>query len=222
MRFFFVVYSSNMKMGGFIFLRNIGCLSPDYTTLYPRRQSSSWNLKPVFALCMTQTNDCQAGKQCGRHVDDPYYSLLYSSQLRINVWLCVYYNFCTVCIPSPMHHWVFPKQLLLWITKLTPECVEDVAYRVCRENGCHCDAMSSSSSALRIRPSGLFSIRINPALWIQQTAGRTPWTGDQPCRKVATCTGQHKHRRNAHRHPCLEWDSNPCSQCSNRRRHFMP
>jgi hypothetical protein len=27
-------------------------------------------------------------------------------------------------------------------------------------------------------------------------------------------TGQHKHRINAHRHPCLEWDSNPRPQCS--------
>jgi hypothetical protein len=32
----------------------------------------------------------------------------------------------------------------------------------------------------------------------------TPWTGDQPCRKAATYTGQHKHRRNADRYPCLE------------------
>jgi hypothetical protein len=35
-------------------------------------------------------------------------------------------------------------------------------------------------------------------------------------------TEQHKHRRNAHRHPCLEWDSNPRSQCSSGRRRFMP
>jgi hypothetical protein len=35
-------------------------------------------------------------------------------------------------------------------------------------------------------------------------------------------TGQHKHRINAHRHPCLEWDSNPRSQCSSGRRRFMP
>jgi hypothetical protein len=27
-------------------------------------------------------------------------------------------------------------------------------------------------------------------------------------------TEQHKHRINAHRHPCLEWDSSPRSQCS--------
>jgi hypothetical protein len=35
--------------------------------------------------------------------------------------------------------------------------------------------------------------------------GRTPWMGDQLCRKVATYALQQKHRRNADRHPCLEW-----------------
>jgi hypothetical protein len=45
-------------------------------------------------------------------------------------------------------------------------------------------------------------------LWILWTTGRTPWTGDQPCSKAATNTEQHKRRRNADRHPCLEWDSN--------------
>jgi hypothetical protein len=32
---------------------------------------------------------------------------------------------------------------------------------------------------------------------------------------------QHKHKINAYRHPCLEWDSNPRSQCSTGRRRFM-
>jgi hypothetical protein len=31
-------------------------------------------------------------------------------------------------------------------------------------------------------------------------------------------TGQHKHRIKTHRHPCLEWDSNPRSQRSSQRR----
>jgi hypothetical protein len=31
-------------------------------------------------------------------------------------------------------------------------------------------------------------------LWIKETVGRTPWTSDQPCRKAATYTGQHKYR----------------------------
>jgi hypothetical protein len=35
-------------------------------------------------------------------------------------------------------------------------------------------------------------------------------------------TGQYKYRINAHRHPCLKWDSTPRSQRSNERRQFMP
>jgi hypothetical protein len=34
-------------------------------------------------------------------------------------------------------------------------------------------------------------------------------------------TEQHRHRISAHRHPCLEWDSNPRPQCSSGRRQFM-
>jgi hypothetical protein len=47
------------------------------------------------------------------------------------------------------------------------------------------------------------------------TVIRTVWTGDQPvARPLPTHTGQHEHRINAHRHPCLEWESNPRSRCS--------
>jgi hypothetical protein len=35
-------------------------------------------------------------------------------------------------------------------------------------------------------------------------------------------TEQHKHRLNARKHPRLDWDSNPLSQCSSGRRWFMP
>jgi hypothetical protein len=38
--------------------------------------------------------------------------------------------------------------------------------------------------------------------------------GISPSRGRYLHTEQHKHRINAHRHPCLEWDSNPRSQCS--------
>jgi hypothetical protein len=34
-------------------------------------------------------------------------------------------------------------------------------------------------------------------------------------------TGQHKHRINTHRHPCLKWDSNPQSQFSSERRQHL-
>jgi hypothetical protein len=77
-------------------------------------------------------------------------------------------------------------------------------------------------STFRIRPSGLFHIRINPELCILQRVCRTSWAGHQTCCKAAaTYTRQHKLRRNAGRHRCLEWDSNPRSHCLSGRRHFM-
>jgi hypothetical protein len=35
-------------------------------------------------------------------------------------------------------------------------------------------------------------------------------------------TGQQKQNKRTHKHPCLEWDSNPRSQRSRERRQFMP
>jgi hypothetical protein len=64
-------------------------------------------------------------------------------------------------------------------------------------------------------------VRINLQPWILQAADLTPWKEDQPWRRVANYTGQHKPRRNAERHPCLEWDSNPRSQRLNRLKHFI-
>jgi hypothetical protein len=48
---------------------------------------------------------------------------------------------------------------------------------------------------------------------ILYTVGRTPWMGDQP---VARPLPTHRitQTQDKHRHPCLEWDSNPRFQCS--------
>jgi hypothetical protein len=45
--------------------------------------------------------------------------------------------------------------------------------------------------------------------------------GGSACRKAATYTQNNTNRINAHRHPCLEWDSNLRSQYSSERRQFM-
>jgi hypothetical protein len=54
-----------------------------------------------------------------------------------------------------------------------------------------------------------------------KTVGRTPWTGDLPIARQLP-TQEKTNRINAHRHPCLEWDSNRWFQCSSGRRQFMP
>jgi hypothetical protein len=53
---------------------------------------------------------------------------------------------------------------------------------------------------------------------ILYTVGWTPWRGDQPVERPPLPT----HKINAHRHPYLEWDSNPRSHCSSGRRRFIP
>jgi hypothetical protein len=47
---------------------------------------------------------------------------------------------------------------------------------------------------------------------ILYTLGMTPWTGISPLQGHYLRAEQHKHRINANRHPCLEWDTNPWSQ----------
>jgi hypothetical protein len=46
--------------------------------------------------------------------------------------------------------------------------------------------------------------------------------GNSPSQGRWLHTELHKHRINAHRHPCLERDSKPRLQCSSGRRRFMP
>jgi hypothetical protein len=46
--------------------------------------------------------------------------------------------------------------------------------------------------------------------------------GISPSQGLTLHTEQHKHRIKAHRQPPLKWDSNSRSQCSSRRRRFMP
>jgi hypothetical protein len=53
---------------------------------------------------------------------------------------------------------------------------------------------------------------------ILYTVGRTPWAGISMWHGRYLHTEQHKHRINAHRHPCHEWDSNPRSQRSSERK----
>jgi hypothetical protein len=55
------------------------------------------------------------------------------------------------------------------------------------------------------------------------TVGMTPWTGDQHiARPLSAYTGQQKHRIYAHRYQCLEWNSNPRSECLSGRRQLIP
>jgi hypothetical protein len=59
------------------------------------------------------------------------------------------------------------------------------------------------------------------ALWllpilelILQTVGTFPWMRRSACSKGTSWTGLHTNTDNVDIHPSLEWNSNPCSQCS--------
>jgi hypothetical protein len=73
----------------------------------------------------------------------------------------------------------------------------------------------------RIRLFGLLPFRINPEIMKLIDSWSDSLDGGSARRKSTTYTGQHKHIINAGRHPCLEWDSNPQSQCWSGQRHFM-
>jgi hypothetical protein len=77
-----------------------------------------------------------------------------------------------------------------------------------------CDIYEYLSVALlpSVGPWPLFRV-LNPT----HTVDRISWTGDQSVTRPLPT-----HRINAHRHPCLEWDSNPRSQLSSERRRFIP
>jgi hypothetical protein len=55
---------------------------------------------------------------------------------------------------------------------------------------------------------------------IMQLVGLLGW-GISPLQGHYLHTGQHEYRINAHRYPCLKWDSNPRSQCLSGRRQFV-
>jgi hypothetical protein len=55
------------------------------------------------------------------------------------------------------------------------------------------------------------------------TDSRIPWTNDQPvARPLPTHRTTQTQNKRTHRHPCLEWDSNPRSKRWSERRQFMP
>jgi hypothetical protein len=74
---------------------------------------------------------------------------------------------------------------------------------------------------------GSYSPSRAPALFFSSviifyTEGRTPWTSDKPVARPLPIHRTIQTNKRIHRHPRLEGDSNPRSQCSSERRQFMP
>jgi hypothetical protein len=70
---------------------------------------------------------------------------------------------------------------------------------------------------------GLFRFRILTSEIYEsiRTFGRTPGMGDRPDARPLP-TQDNTTQKNADTLPCLEWDSNPRSQCSSGRRQYVP
>jgi hypothetical protein len=74
----------------------------------------------------------------------------------------------------------------------------------------------------------LHSLLLGPGLFFSfvifsYTVGRIPWTSDQPvARPLPTHRATQTQNKRAHRHSCIECDSNPRSQRSSERRQFVP
>jgi hypothetical protein len=92
----------------------------------------------------------------------------------------------------------------LAFTAVPPGVQRDPILRLSPSSNIYCH-MLSTSMALQpfVRPWPLF------CFLILYTFGRTPWTGIGLSQGRYLHIEQYKHRINAHRHPCLEWDSNP-------------
>jgi len=77
-------------------------------------------------------------------------------------------------------------------------------------------------SLKRIRPLGLFRFRI---YFLKRTNLLDSWQdfldGGSARRKASTYTQGNTTQKNADTHPCLEWVSNPRSQCSSGRRQYV-
>jgi hypothetical protein len=81
----------------------------------------------------------------------------------------------------------------------------------------HYTSMSLYGSTALCRSLDAFSVS-RPYIQSEGLLGR----GISPSQDRYLHIGQHKHRVNAHRHPCFKYDSNPRSQRLSGRRQFMP
>jgi hypothetical protein len=79
---------------------------------------------------------------------------------------------------------------------------------------CLCSHLSTYGSTALVYRGCFFSFLI-----CTQSVGLLGW-GISSSQGSYPHTEQHKHRINAHRHPYLEWDSNPRSHRSSGQRHF--
>jgi hypothetical protein len=129
-------------------------------------------------------------------------------------------NFLHLLLPSEVYNYECPKQIAINsedVTNNQTGHVATVMSQICSSiNYVNYSFSFPVALQLFVGPWLLFSFLI------LYTVGRTPWMGVQPVARPLSTQREQKHRINAHRHPQLEWDSNPRAQCLCGRRRFMP
>jgi hypothetical protein len=103
---------------------------------------------------------------------------------------------CLGCVQNPWFH-----TLSLTCTLLK---IDQILSNVQNQSSCMCRTAEVYLYIYLWLYSPLLDLGSFFSFLILYTVSRTPWAGDQPvARPLPT------HRINSHRHPCLEWDSNP-------------
>jgi hypothetical protein len=132
-------------------------------------------------------------------------------------------NFLNVGFQVPKA--VTKKRMVLWILTACLTTESDVSWKISpQSSGSKC---KPGNEPAKVGDRIYLSIYLSIYIWLYSPLldlGRffrffnfyivstTSWAGDQPvARPLPTHTGQHKDRINSHKHPCLEWDSNPWS-----------
>jgi hypothetical protein len=86
-------------------------------------------------------------------------------------------------------------------------------------NICVADTPVAISLAIALEP--LWTLAAFSVSWFFTQSVGFLGRGISPSQGRYLHSEQHKHKINSHRYPCCEWDSDPRSQCSSRRRRLM-
>jgi hypothetical protein len=104
------------------------------------------------------------------------------------------------------------SQLTLWIMKFTSTIITNP---VPTSQRAHCVSITNTYLSTALQPF-VWSWPLFQFLDLFTQSVGLLGRGISPLQGRYLHTGQHKHRINAHRHPCFKWDSNPRSQCFER------
>jgi hypothetical protein len=153
-----------------------------------------------------------------------YYNLLEAHRSHTNAesWFRLYsFDCATFALEDPYCNLQFHLSILF--SCVTTSAYKEkgyILYNVQTRTRIHTYGNITTYLPMALQP--LWTLAAFSALIHTQQSVGLLWRVISPSQGRYLRTEQHKHGINAHRHPCLDWDSNPRSQCSNGRRRFIP